>query len=162
MSKKCENRYRDCRKNAGLTIPEASTLLGICERSISAYESGETIPKDDIVALMADTYHAPLLVWWHVKTNSVFGKFFPDLQLPLTDGDMVFQMILTEDDIGKAVSISKRLMSDGVIDESEEEEHEYSIGIVKKVYEKAASVLAYADQRKADQKNGRKNPPHGV
>jgi transcriptional regulator with XRE-family HTH domain len=141
--KLCENRYRVCREAAGLTQESAAELLCVSVRTLSDYENGHSKVPDDTVDMMAGVYQAPLLAWWHIKTQSPLGKYLPDLQEPATNGDMAFQAILASDDLGEAAMIIKSIMGDGVIDESEREMLGAAMGYLQSGSGKALSSLAY-------------------
>ena len=50
MPKDGGNIYQTARKAAGLTQEAAAERLAVSDTSIRAYESGERLPGDDIVA----------------------------------------------------------------------------------------------------------------
>jgi len=76
-----KNIYKTSGKNAGITQDEAAYRIGISTRSIIDYETGQTIPKDDIVCAMAELYNSPHLIWQHLKTNTAYSKYLPDIEL---------------------------------------------------------------------------------
>lgn len=150
MMKDCENRYKLCRKNAGLTQFCASEKLHISEHTLSDYETGKYRVPDDIVAAMAEEYNAPLLAWWHLKKYSVLGKFLPEIITPQTHGDMAFQLILAQDDLSPAVTSIKKIMADGQIEDHEREDFTASIQLLRQVNGKLVSVITYATQLEKD------------
>ena len=99
MTPECGNCYKISRNNAKLTQEQAAELLGISARTLSDYENDHTKVPDDIVAAMADVYKCPLIVWWHLRHNSVLGKYLPDIQMPQTNGDMALQLWLARKDL---------------------------------------------------------------
>jgi len=149
MQKTCENRYKICRVTAGFTQISAAELLHISERSLSDYENGKAKVPDDVVAAMANEYSAPLLAWWHLKETSILGQFLPDIQVPQTHGDMIFQLVLSQDDLAPEVATMKRIMSKGQIGDDRDAFNE-SISLIKRVSGKLLSVAAYAEQLEKD------------
>jgi transcriptional regulator with XRE-family HTH domain len=148
MNEICENIYKICRINAGLTQEQAAELLHVAPRTLSGYETGEAPVHDKTVAAMVEAYKSPLLAWRHLKENSELGRFLPDVIMPQTNGDMAFQLILAQDDLTPAVNEIKRIMADGRIDEEEQSDFERSIELVKQVNAKLFSVIIYAGKSK--------------
>ena len=87
----CENHYKLSRQNAGLTQERAAELLELSVRTLSDYENGHVRPPDDTVLSMVDTYHCPLLGWWHMKQSPLGSRVLPDIQMPATNGDLALQ-----------------------------------------------------------------------
>lgn len=81
MKNRPRNMYGICRHVAGFTQEEAADRLHISVRSLAAYESGQTIPSDELVCAMAEIYESPELVWLHLKHNTKYGVHLPDIQL---------------------------------------------------------------------------------
>ena len=77
--------YARHRNAAGITQEKAAELLGCAVRTIQAYESGEILPPDHVVALMCDVYPAPMLALEHLRAASVMGRMLiPEVtRLPL-------------------------------------------------------------------------------
>lgn len=59
MARDGGNIYQTARKAAGLTQEAAAERLAVSDTSIRAYESGERLPGDDIVARMCAVYNTP-------------------------------------------------------------------------------------------------------
>lgn len=82
MRTDCNNIYKKCRENAGLSQVEAGCAIHISVRSLSDYETGKTIPPDDVVCKMVEVYKAPELAYLHLKLNTEVGRrYLPDLHL---------------------------------------------------------------------------------
>lgn len=78
----CKSIYKRGRECAGLTQITASERLHISIRSLADYESGRTIPGDDVVCGMVELYKSPELAYLHLKHNTEVGrKYLPNLQL---------------------------------------------------------------------------------
>jgi len=146
MRKGCENGYRICREDAGLTQEQAAEVLHVSTRTLSDYENGHTKTPDEIVSAMTEKYKTPPLVWWHFKYHSVLGKFLPDIQMPQTHGDMAFKAVLAKRDLDPAVEIIAEIMADGQIDKHKKDDFREFIRRLKKAKEKILSVIIYAEQ----------------
>jgi transcriptional regulator with XRE-family HTH domain len=145
MSEKRENAYKACRESAGLTQDAAAGLLAVAVRTLSDYENGHARVPDGMVVAMAEGYKSPLLVHWHLKHCTPFGRFLPDIQEPATNGDMAFQAIVARDDYAPAVESMQRIVADGVIDGGEAEEFRRCVGEMRRANGRIASVVAYAE-----------------
>jgi len=81
MKRTCENIYKSARVDAGLTQEKAAEMLFISTRSLCDYESGKTIPPEDVVSRMVDVYDSPRLGYQHLKQNNIVGRrLLPDLK----------------------------------------------------------------------------------
>lgn len=147
MNKVCMLYYKTCRESAGIKQESAADYLNVSIRSLSDYENGKARVPDDIVDKMAETYRSPLLAWWHLKTNSVLGKYLPDVIIPKTEVDMVFQGILAKDKLSPIIDGLKEIMSDGTIDVLEEEILEEHIDEMRIVNNKLTSIILWNDAR---------------
>lgn len=144
-NKDCENRYKICRKNSGLTQEQATEFLHISTRRLSDYENGE-IPPDDIVEIMAEIYKAPMLAWWHLKQHNKLGKFLPEIIIPQTNGDIAFLAILAHDELSTAILGIKKSMPNLSLEEENQEEFRECIRLIRSANSKLFSVVAYAEQ----------------
>ena len=147
MSKVCMIYYKTCRESAGIKQEKAAELLNVSCRTLSDYENGKARVPDDIVDSMAKLYRSPLLAWWHLKSNSVLGKYLPDVVIPKTEVDMVFQSILAKDKLSPVIDGLKEIMSDGIIDEMEEDLLEDHIDDMRIVNNKLTSIILWHDAR---------------
>lgn len=139
--------YKTCRESAGIKQEDAANMLNVSCRTLSDYENGKSRVPDDIVDKMSELYRSPLLAWWHLKKNSVLGKYLPDVFEPKTEVDMVFQGILAKDKLSPVIEGLKEIMADGVIDELEEDELELHIGDMRIVNNKLTSIIIWHDAR---------------
>ena len=74
MKKECKTIYKTSRENAQLSQEAAVEHLYISTRSLSDYETGRTIPGDDIVCRMIETYNAHELAYLHLQQNTEVGR----------------------------------------------------------------------------------------
>ena len=70
MARDGGNIYQTARKAAGLTQEAAAERLAVSDTSIRAYESGERLPGDDIVARMCAVYNVQYLGLQHLQLKS--------------------------------------------------------------------------------------------
>ena len=70
MPKGNGNIYQAARKAAGLTQEAAAERLAVSDTSIRAYESGERLPGDDIVARMCAVYNVQYLGLQHLQLKT--------------------------------------------------------------------------------------------
>ena len=115
--------YARHRNAAGLTQEKAAELLGCAVRTVQAYESGESIPPDYVVALMCDVYPAPMLALEHLRASSSMGRaLIPEVsRLPLAQAacQLIFQ--IQDFTSGHRPEDLIRISSNGQVDESEED-----------------------------------------
>ncbi len=155
MSKVCILYYKTCRESAGIRQEDAAESLNVSCRSLSDYENGKARVPDDIVDRMAELYMTPLLAWWHLKTNSILGKYLPEVAVPRTEVDMVFQGILAKDKLAPVVDGLKEIMSDGMIDVLEEDILHEHIDDMRVVNNKLTSIILWHDARAKAKKESR-------
>lgn len=80
MSRYCGKIYKQAREQAGLTQEQASTLLPVPVRTLSAYENGQLLPTGEMVCRMIEVYNAKWLWYMHLKMNDPVGKeYLPDV-----------------------------------------------------------------------------------
>ena len=88
--------YARHRNAAGITQEKAAELLGCAVRTVQAYEAGEIIPPDHVVALMCDVFPAPMLALEHLRASSSMGKaLIPEVtRLPLAQAacQLIYQI----------------------------------------------------------------------
>lgn len=146
MSNDCGNLYKICRISSGLTQEQAAELLAVSQRTLSDYENSRAKVPDDIVAIMADAYHSPLVAYYHLKHFSPLGRYLPEIQEPQTNGDMAFQTIIARDELEPAVECIKKIVADGIIDSDESGKFAEFVRTMRKVSGKIFSVVAYAEK----------------
>ena len=66
--------YKDARKQAGLSIEEASFRVHIGQRTLCKYEAGETTPPPDVVLKMSEVYKMPQLTAWYCREECAIGQ----------------------------------------------------------------------------------------
>ena len=115
----CENIYKISRKAAGLTQYQAAELINVSVRSLADYETGKTIPPDDVVAAMVEAYKAPWLAYQHLKESSELGrKYLPDINF----SDLARAVLRFQKEVRDLETVDRALVEiacDGEIDDTE-------------------------------------------
>jgi transcriptional regulator with XRE-family HTH domain len=145
MRKDGDNRYKLSRNNAKFTQEQAAEMLGVAPRTLSDYENERARVPDDVVAAMADVYNCPLLAWWHLKNHSVLGKFLPDVQMPVTNGDAAFQLWQAQNSLVPAVKDIMEIMS-GELCEDKSNDLKKNMERIEQVRAALASVTLYVQK----------------
>ena len=70
MEQEYRNIYRRARKAAGLTQERWAEILGISVDSVKAYETGRTIPPDEIALGMSEAAGQQIYCYWHLLNKS--------------------------------------------------------------------------------------------
>jgi len=119
MPTEVKNIYKTCRRNAGMSQETALNYLFVSGRSLSYYETGRTIPGEDVVCRMVEVYGAPELAYLHLKQNTEVGRrYLPELCL----NDLPRAVLRLQKEAGDMQSVEKDLVSiacDGEIDSAE-------------------------------------------
>jgi len=114
------NIYKNARKYAGLTQERWAEAVGVAPCTIRSYESGEVIPADETVKIMAEVSGQPILCYWHMCNKSALAAdTLPEVeQLPLPQA--VLQLLDAINDFNSEPVNLVRLAADGkiTIDES--------------------------------------------
>ena len=123
MAKDGGNIYQTARKAAGLTQEAAAERLAVSDTSIRAYESGERLPGDDIVARMCAVYNVQYLGLQHLQLKTAL---LPDCVQEARPEPLPVAVIKLVRRVMRFAEAhrSDQLMEiaeDGVIDESERE-----------------------------------------
>ena len=139
MKGKCLNIYKTSRLTAGITQEHAAELLYISTRSLADYETGRTVPPDDVVCRMIDTYGCKHLGYVHLKQNTKVGqRFLPDINL----ADLPSSVLRLQKEVGDLSDINRDMLDiacDGVVDEGEERRW---MSVTKEIKEVAGAALA--------------------
>lgn len=138
MEKKCGNIYKIARKTAGLTQEQAAERLNVSVRSLADYETGKTVPKDDIVCAMVEVYGTKWLGYMHLKATQVGEKYLPELILT----DLAKSVLKLQKEIGDVDSLNGDIVEiacDGVVDPGEQPKWKF---ITKEIDEMAGAALA--------------------
>lgn len=81
MSNNSRNIYQIARNYKGITQEKASELLAVSVESLRAYETGRTIPPNDVVEQMIVVYGTQHLAYQHITNSASVAR----LCLPTLD-----------------------------------------------------------------------------
>ena len=113
------NIYKNARKYAGLTQERWAEAVGVAPCTIRSYESGEVIPADETVKIMAEVSGQPILCYWHMCNKSALAAdTLPEVEhLPLPQA--VVQLLCAINDFKDYHGDLLTLAADGKITTSE-------------------------------------------
>lgn len=144
MGSHCKNYYRISRENVGLTQEEAAERLYVSVRSLSDYETGKTVPPDDVVMRMVRTYKTKILGWWHLRNTSELAReSLPDVVELQTDADMFLQAEFADDEVLAIKKLIKIILADGEVTNDELEEFERLKNLSKSAAAKLMAIHTY-------------------
>ena len=139
MPKSCSNIYQTSRVNAQLTQIQAAEILNVSVRSLVDYETGKTIPGDEVICAMVKAYDAKCLAYMHLKENTLVGRMYlPEVEF----SDLAKSVLKLQKEISDMRKVNESMIEiacDGVIDEYEEEEWK---GIAKEIGDVAGAAMA--------------------
>ena len=133
------NIYSVARKTAELTQEQAAEMLNISVRSLADYESGKTVPHDDIVCSMISNYNSLTLAYLHLKNSTEVGrKYLPDIN---TTGlaQCVLRLHKEIDDLKSVNSDMFEIACDNKVDRHETKKWQY---VKKEVNDIAGAALS--------------------
>ena len=141
----CLNIYRLARDSAGITREQASEKINSSVRSLADYETGKTVPGDDIVCLMIEVYNTQWLSYKHLQQSSKVGqRYLPDIELTdLPKSVLRFQKEVN--DLSRVKDDMVEVACDGRIEEDEMHRWSKAKKEVKEVI-KAGFELLFARQ----------------
>lgn len=146
------NIYFNARKTAGMTQERWSELLGISPQAVQQYESGATLPCDEVVLRMAEATGQQIFCYWHLLNKSrVAGRILPDVS-QRTLPEAVLQLLVKVKDFQQdGLEELLRIAADGQISEDERESYRAALQQIRALIT-AAWELQYAgdDQHGAD------------
>lgn len=121
MQREQQNIYKTARLGSGLTQEAAAEALNLSVESVRAYETGRTVPLDETVLLMVETYGAEWLRVAHGHATDVLD-LIPDISGPVSVAEAVLMIVSLVQDFADQ-QLDRRLMQigrDNFIDETEE------------------------------------------
>lgn len=139
MRRYCGNIYQNARKNANLTQEQAAERIPISIRSLVDYETGKTIPNDEIVCRMIEVYGVEWLGYQHLKQSNLVGeRYLPDIEF----SDLAKSVLRLQKEVGDLDTVSRDMIDiacDGKVCSHEEPRWR---NIKKEVYEMAGAAFA--------------------
>lgn len=149
MQKRCENIYKIARKYAGLSREQAAELINVSVRSLADYETGVTVPKDDIVCAMIEAYGTEWLGYQHLKQNSEIGRrYLPEINI----SDLAKSVLRLQKEVKDLENVSNDIIDiacDGKIDETEMSRWKFVKKEIDEMAGAALAVLFNAEKEKA-------------
>lgn len=147
MQAHCENIYKIARKSAGLTQIQAAEAINVSVRSLADYETGVTIPPDDVVCRMIEAYRAPWLGYEHLKYSTAVGqKYLPDIKF----SDLARAVLRFQKEVKDLESVDRTLIEiacDGEVDETEKPKWREVTKEVEDVVSAALAILFTETQK---------------
>lgn len=140
MQTKQPNIYQLARTGAGLSREKAAEVLDLSVSSVKAYETGETVPPNETVALMTKRYGASWLPIKHLQKSSAPLGIVPEVtvqELPTATLQLVNRMADFADRYRRLMQIAE----DGTIDESEQVDFAEISGELRDIIACALSVM---------------------
>ena len=120
MEKEYRNIYRRARKAAGLTQERWAEVLGISVDSVKAYETGKTIPPDEIALGMSEAAGQQIYCYWHLLNKSrAAAEILPELREKTLPEAVLSLLVRVQDFQRGGLQDLLRLAADGKIDQTE-------------------------------------------
>lgn len=142
MPKDKRNIYKIAREARGLTQEAAAEKLGISDSSIRAYETGQRVPPNEVVELMAICYDAQHLAFQHLReTNSMYGSIVPavpDCSVLEASAKLINRIYEFADSHSDRRLM--RIAEDNVIDQDERPEFDAILEDLQEIVEAALAV----------------------
>ena len=141
------NIYKNARKVAGMTQERWAEAVGVCTDTIRGYESGDVIPTDETVKVMAEISGLTPLCYWHLCNKSTLAAdTLPEVeQLPLPQA--VIQLLCAINDFKEYHGGLLELAADGKITSKE-------IGYWSQIIARLDAVIRAAIQVKVAEGGG--------
>ena len=147
MPEEYRNIYKKCRQAAGLTQEAAAERLGISVESLRAYETGQRIPPNEVVGLMAILYNALHLSTEHLwESNSLYRSIIPPLEeRPMLDTCVRIFNRLREFSSRHSVERLLAIAEDNVVDEHERPEFDAIIEDLQEIIQSGLELAVYCE-----------------
>ena len=147
MNKRDGNIYKSARKTAGFTQERWAEILDLSVESIRLYETGRSLPTDEIATKMADLSGIGMLGLWHLKEKSgIANDVIPDVEaveLP----QAVIQLICEIRDFKQNADELLTIAADGYVSVEERSVYNEILDTLDGII-KAAWQVKFADNRK--------------
>lgn len=142
------NVYQTARRAAGLTQEKAAELMGVPDRSLRAYETGERVPPNDVVELMCDCYNAQHLAYQHLKeSNSLMHRVVPALEpRDLREAVLRIYNRLRRFDKAKDLERLMDIAEDGRIDDQERQEYDAILNDINELIQSGLELKMYCGE----------------
>lgn len=157
MPEEYRNIYKKCRMAAGYTQETAAERLGISVESLRAYETGQRIPPNEVVGLMAILYNALHLSTEHLwESNILYRRIIPPLEeRPMLDTCVRIFNRLREFSARHSVERLLAIAEDNVVDEHERPEFDAIIEDLQEIIQSGLELAVYCEASGPSLDNGR-------
>lgn len=117
------NIYKTARQSAGYSQEQAAELLEISVESVRAYETGQRVPPDQTVAVMARRYDTPWLKLEHARLTDELG-IFPRGVRRRTLAQAALHLLRLWRELGRHEQRLMEIAEDGSVDADEAEDYD--------------------------------------
>jgi transcriptional regulator with XRE-family HTH domain len=97
--------YREARKKCSLSLEEAAFKLNISARTLSNYESGDTVPSADVVLAMSKLYRQPFLTQVYCRECCGIGRAYSYLVLDNVNSSIESVLLSLQGEAGEAMEM---------------------------------------------------------
>ena len=141
MQIECMNIYKKARMAANIKSQElASEHLHISKRSLADYETGVTVPPEDVVCAMIELYGNRWLGYQHLQAHSEIGRrYLPEIQ----ETDLAIAVLKLQKEVRDIDGIQAAMVEvacDGKIEHHEQSKWGF---VEKEVREVAGAAMAF-------------------
>lgn len=152
MEPGCRNIYKTGRRAAGFTQEAAAEHLGICVESVRAYETGRSVPPNDVVERMCVVYNNMSLAYQHLRaTNTLVSWVVPQLeQRSVLEVAVRIYNRLNRFQQGHGVDRLMAIAEDGRIDEEERGEFDAIMADLREIVRSGLELEVFCGKSRED------------
>ena len=145
MLEGCRNIYKTARRAAGHTQEAAAERLGISVESLRAYETGQRVPPNEVVELMAILYDAHYLAYQHLReSNALFRRVVPQVEdRELLEIAVRIYTRMRRFAAHRSVDRLLEMAEDNVIDAEEMEEFQAIVAELREIVQSGLELQAH-------------------
>ena len=156
MQEEYRNIYKTARKSAGLTQEAAAERIAVCVESLRAYETGRTVPPNDVVEQMVVCYNAQHLAYQHLhETNALAARIVPVLeQRSLLEVAVRIYNRMAQFSKNHKVEQLLAMAEDGQIDETERTEFEAIVADLRELIQSGMELELFCRPDDFNDKEG--------
>ena len=145
MQEDSGNIYKSARRSAGYTQERWAEMIGVSVEAVRQYESGQIMPGEDVLLMMADISGMKILPYWHLSRKSrIAGAILPELEDQKGLPEAVLALLIQIEDF-RADGLLKlmRIAADGMVNELEADDYADAVRQLKELVRRAYE-LGYA------------------
>lgn len=139
--------YKTARKEAGLSLEEASFRLHISRKTLVNYENGDSPIPSDIVYRMAIIYGKPELLVNHCAKNCPIGQLITQELRKRDMATSVLGLLKELDDVNRLKTQLIEIASDGELDDSEIPDFKKFLKEIRELKQTIGEVEQFAMRR---------------